>query len=50
MNTKKIVVLADIESVRVPFTSFEKALKEVSKYELCIRDRYNPNGLYCRKR
>lgn len=32
MNTKKIVVLADIESVRVPFTSFEKALKEVSKY------------------
>lgn len=32
MKTKKIVVLADIESVRVPFTSFEKALKEVSKY------------------
>lgn len=32
MNTKKIVVLADIESVRVPFTSFEKGLKEVAKY------------------
>lgn len=32
MNTKKIVVLADIESVRVPFSSFEKALKEVSKF------------------
>ncbi len=32
MNTKKIVVLADIESVRVPFNSFEKALKEVAKY------------------
>lgn len=31
MNTKKIVVLADIESVRVPFSSFEKALREVSK-------------------
>ncbi len=28
---KKLVVLADIESVRIPFTSFEKALKEVSK-------------------
>lgn len=31
MNTKKIVVLADIESVRVPFSSFDKALKEISK-------------------
>lgn len=31
MKTRKIVVLADIESVRVPFSSFEKALKQVSK-------------------
>ena len=28
---KKIVVLADIESVRIPFDSFEKSLKEVAK-------------------
>lgn len=31
MNTKKIIVLADIESVRVPFSSFDKALKQVAK-------------------
>lgn len=28
---KKFVVLADIESVRVPFSAFDKALKEVAK-------------------
>lgn len=31
MNTRKIIVLADIESVRVPFSSFDKALKQVAK-------------------
>lgn len=30
--TKKYVVLADIESVRVPFTVFESALEELSRY------------------
>ena len=29
---KKYVVLADIESVRVPYLSFEKAMQELSKY------------------
>lgn len=29
---RKYVVLADIESVRVPFTAFSEALKELSKF------------------
>lgn len=29
---KKYVVLADIESVRVPYSAFEKAMEELSKY------------------
>lgn len=32
MKSKKYVVLADIESVRIPFTAFQEALNELTKY------------------